>query len=244
MRLSIALTMSTLLSSSWVTRVRTWVSTDLAEPSRPSSARLSSSVMVLRWAMPPPLRIRLSAPSTSSTSGLRPVRSSGMVSPSRRVPVPAPSAGGSRLTNFSPSRLVWRIWAVALSGSFTSLRTCSVTFADEAVELDVGDLADAEVVDLHRRLRHEVEHVGELHGDGDRVVAHVGTAGQRHLVDVEVARRGGEHQGQQQAAGPPTRSHHRRSTSTRPPSVGSVSVCGPAAPPPPTQRTGAGQRRP
>ena len=38
--------------------------------------------MVLSCATPPPLSSRLSAPSTSSTSGLRPVRSIGIVSPS------------------------------------------------------------------------------------------------------------------------------------------------------------------
>ena len=56
-----------------------------------------------------------------------------------------------------------------------------------AVEPDVVDLADGDVVDLDRRLRHQVEHVAELDLDGHRVVAEVGAAGQRQAVDGEVA---------------------------------------------------------
>ncbi len=38
-------------------------------------------------------------------------------------------SGGLSDTNFSPSRLVWRISAIAFSGSSTSLRSSSVTTA-------------------------------------------------------------------------------------------------------------------
>ena len=57
----------------------------------------------------------------------------------------------------------------------------------EAVEPDVGHLAHADVVHLHRRLRHQVQHVAEHDVDGDGVVADVGAAGQGQLVDVEPA---------------------------------------------------------
>ena len=55
---SIAVTMSALLSSSWVIRSRIWVSTDFVVPSRPSRVLLSSAVIVLSWATPPPLRMQ------------------------------------------------------------------------------------------------------------------------------------------------------------------------------------------
>ena len=105
-----------------------WVSTERTLSSRPVTALFSSCAMVLSWATPPPLRIRLSAPSTSSTSGLRPVRSSGMTSPSERVPS-APVSGAASETNFSPSRLVCRISATVFSGSSVSLRSWRVTLA-------------------------------------------------------------------------------------------------------------------
>ncbi len=56
--------------------------------------------------------------------------------------------------------------------------------------LDVGDLADGDVVDHHRRLRDDVEDVLELRGHGDRVVGVDRSAGQRQVVGaVELARR-------------------------------------------------------
>ena len=119
--------------------VRIWLSTERAVPSRPSSALLSSVVIVLSWATPPPLSSRLSAPSTSSTSGLRPVRSSGIMSPSTSGSAAALSSGASSETNFSPSRLVCRISAIAFAGSSVS---CGDLHRDDgvlALEVDVGD---------------------------------------------------------------------------------------------------------
>ena len=124
-----ALTMSALLSSSCVISSRTWSSTDRAVPSRPSSAMFSSRAMVRSWATPPPLSSRLSAPSTSSTSGLRPLRSRGITSPLASGSVLAPLSGAASDTNFSPSRLVCRIDATALSGSSVPRRSWTVTSA-------------------------------------------------------------------------------------------------------------------
>ena len=143
--------------------------------------------MVLSWATPPPLSSRESAPSTSSTSGLRPVRSSGMTSPLPSRPLLAPLVGGDSETNFSPSRLVCRILATALSGQLDAVAQLQGDLGVVAVDLDVVDLADRHVVDLDRRLRHQVEHVAELDLDGVRVVPQVGAAGQRQAVDREVA---------------------------------------------------------
>ena len=109
-------------------KVSIWVSTERTLSSRPVTALLSSWAIVLSCATPPPLRIRLSAPSTSSTSGLRPLRSSGMTSPSVSVPS-APVSGAESETNFSPSRLVWRISAIVFSGSLVLLRSWRVTLA-------------------------------------------------------------------------------------------------------------------
>ena len=119
------------------------------------------------------------------------VRSARSTSPSPSGSSLAPVSGGPRETNFSPSRLVWRISAIALSGSSTSLRSCEGDLGGVALELDLGHLADADVVDLDRGLRHQVEDVLELDLHRDRVVADVGATGQRQLVDVEVAP--GEH---------------------------------------------------
>lgn len=56
-----------------------------------------------------------------------------------------------------------------------------------AIELDVGDLADRDVVDPDRTLRHEVEHVTELDLDGVGLVAEVGATRQGQLVGRETA---------------------------------------------------------
>ena len=124
-----ARTIWSLLVSSWPMNTSSWDSTDRTSPSRPPSALFSSVEMVLSWATPPPLSSRDSAPRTSSTSGFRPLCASGMVSPSPRRPLEAPLAGAASETNFSPSRLVCRIVASALSGSFTLLRSWTVTSA-------------------------------------------------------------------------------------------------------------------
>ena len=79
--------------------------------------------------MPPPLSTNDSAPSTSSTSGLRPVAESGMLSPSESRPVGWAPAGSSSATYFSPRRLVCRISATVFAGRSRSLRTCMVIFA-------------------------------------------------------------------------------------------------------------------
>ena len=126
---SIASTIWALLVSRLPVKVSIWLSTERTLSSRPVTALLSSWAIVFSWATPPPLRIRLSAPSTSSTSGLRPVRSSGMTSPSPSGSSLAPVSGADSETNFSPSRLVWRISAIALSGSLVSLRSSRVTSA-------------------------------------------------------------------------------------------------------------------
>jgi hypothetical protein len=90
---------------------------------------LSSLEIVWSWATPPPLSTRLSAPSTSSISGLRPLRSSGITSPLRSSVGLGSVGGAERETNFSPSRLVCRICAVALAGSLVSRRISTVTSA-------------------------------------------------------------------------------------------------------------------
>lgn len=63
--------------------------------------------------MPPPFSSIDSAPKTSSTSGFRFVRDSGITAPSASAPVPAavwalPWGPALSCTNFSPSRLDWR----------------------------------------------------------------------------------------------------------------------------------------
>ena len=130
LRLSMARTIWSLFVSSWPMNVSSWASTERTLPSRPASAELSSAEIVFSCATPPPLSSSERAPSTSSTSGLRPLRSSGIRSPSdsRPSPVPPPG-GGARETNFSPSRLVCRMVASASSGSLTLRRISTVTSA-------------------------------------------------------------------------------------------------------------------
>ena len=149
--------------------------------------RLSSLAIVFSWATPPPLSTRLSAPKTSSTSGLRPVCSSGMSSPSPSARPRALVRRRFRDTNFSPRRLVCRISATAFSGRSVVLRSSSVTSAVVPLSSISVDLADVHVVDLDRVLGTRSRTSRELHGDRHRVVAHVGAAGERQLVDVEVA---------------------------------------------------------
>ncbi len=122
-------TISSLCLSICFMNTSSWSSTERTLPSRPESALLSSVEIVLSWATPPPLSSRDSAPSTSSTCGLRPLRASGITSPSWSRPVPAPDGGGPSETNFSPSRLVCRMCATALSGSFTLPFSRTVTSA-------------------------------------------------------------------------------------------------------------------
>ncbi len=85
--------------------------------------------------MPPPLSSNDSAPNTSSTSGLRLVRSTGITAPSASRPVSPDAvasgavAGVASSTYFSPSRLDWRSRATASAGSTTSPLTATVTSA-------------------------------------------------------------------------------------------------------------------
>lgn len=100
-------------------------------PVRPSIMVLSSSLIVFSCPTPPPASRKESAPSTSSTSGLRLVRSSPIVAPSPSLPALAmvDPSGATRAMYFSPSRLVWRTLASASAGSSMFLRRVMVTFA-------------------------------------------------------------------------------------------------------------------
>ena len=213
--------MSSLFSSSWPVKTRSCSSTERADSSRPSSARLSSWVMVLSWATPPPLSSRLSAPSTSSTSGLRPARSIGMVAPSFSCVAMAPSSGALELDELLAEQAGLAQLGDRVAGQLDVVADLEGDEGLVALEVDRGHLADADVVDLDRRLRHEVEDVGELDLDRHRVVADVGTAGQRQGVDAGVAGRQG------QCRGPGHReclqALHRATSrrATRPPRVGS-----------------------
>ena len=95
------------------TSVLTWLSTLRILPVRPSIISLSSWVMLWICPTPPPVSTSDKAPRTSSTSGLRPVRSIGMTSLGPSFPVlagvasaPGSATGADSSTNFSPSRLV------------------------------------------------------------------------------------------------------------------------------------------
>ena len=149
--------------------------------------------MVLSWPTPPPLRISDSAPSTSSTSVLRPERSSPMVSPSPRV-----SELGFGRRRERHELLAEQAGLPDLGDRVAGQLDVAVEEQGDLggvpVELDVLDAAHRDVVDLDRGLRHQVEHVAELDGDLVGVVADVGAAGQRQAVDGEVAA------GEQQAA--------------------------------------------
>ena len=92
---------------------------------------------------------------------------------------PRSGGGGSRLTNFSPSRLVWRRLARRVGRHLDVAVDADRHERGVAVELDVADAADGDVVDLDGRLRHEVEHVGELDLHLVGVVAVALAAGQR-----------------------------------------------------------------
>ena len=139
-------------------------STDFTVPSRPSKASVSSLLIVLSWATPPPLRTSDSAPSTSSTSVLRPERSSPMTSPSLRV-----SELGLGRRRQGDELLAEQAGLPDLGDRVA--RQLDVAAQEQghlggvAVELDVLDPADRDVVDLDRRLRHQVEDVAELDGD-------------------------------------------------------------------------------
>src|ERR1700704_5765867 len=50
-------------------------------------------------------------------------------------------------------------------------------------QVNLLDPPDGDVVDFDAGLRHQVEHIGELCGDPVRMVAEVGAAGQRRVVE-------------------------------------------------------------
>ena len=126
---SSALMMSVFCWSSVPTTPSSEPSIDRSRSSRPDITRFASRVIVPSCATPPPLSRNDSAPSTSSTSGLRPVAARAMVSPFPRRPSDSSSGGASRATYFSPSNETWRISATALSGSTTLSFTRIVTRA-------------------------------------------------------------------------------------------------------------------
>ena len=217
-----ASTIWALLESRVAVKVSIWSSTERTSSSRPVTALLSSWVMVLSWATPPPLRIRLSAPSTSSISGLRPLRSRGITSPSLSVPS-APVSGGAQRDELLAEQAGLADLGEGVLRELGVVAQLERDVGVVAVELDRLHLADADVVDLDRRLRDQVEDVLELDGHGDRVVADVGAAGQRQGVDVEVAA-GQHHAADQQrrgTGGPGGSGALTLATSTRPPRVGS-----------------------
>ena len=186
----------------------------------------------MSWPTPPPLSSRDSAPRTSSTSGLRPVRSSAMTSPSPSR-LGAGAVAGGRAARRTSRRAGWS--GGSRRGRCRAARrrraARSVTSASVALELDVGHLADRDVVDLDRRLRHQVEHVAELDVTVIGLLPDVGAAGQRQLVDVEGSRSAASERDDaaaSDAADPSSRAAHRV-TSTRPPRVGSMRSCAGAA---------------
>ena len=215
LRLSMARTIWSLLVSSWPMNTSSWVSTDRTLPSRPPSALFSSVEMVFSWATPPPLSSRDSAPRTSSTSGLRPLRASGIVSPSPRRPLEAPVGRRGQRDELLAQQAGLPDRGLGVVRQLHALAQQHRHLGVVAVDLDVVDLADGDVVDLDRRLRDQVEHVAELDRDRVRVVPEVRAAGQRQAVDGEVAagEREGSHHGQRRPA------HHagaRRAGSRRP----------------------------
>jgi hypothetical protein len=185
--------MSPLLASSWSISASIWRSTDRAEPSRPSSARF------LDLGVPAGLVER------DGVARLELALAAAVLGGAERHELLAEQARLAQLRH----GLVGEVGVGAQLHRDDGL---------VAIEVDVGHLADADVVDLHRRLRHQVEYVGELRRHRDRVGTGVGAAGEGQLVDVEVAARGqqGQDEDQQQGAQP-----LHRSTSTSPPSDGS-----------------------
>ncbi len=125
---SMARTISAFWSSRPPTKVSSCVTRLRMSSVRPRRALFSSVSMTLSCPTPPPLSSIERAASTSSTSGLRPVRSSGMRSPSPSRPVPPPS-GRSRATYFSPSSEVCLSSARVSSGRSLAAGTRIVTRA-------------------------------------------------------------------------------------------------------------------
>ena len=95
--------------------------------------------------------------------------------------------------------------AIALSGSSTSVADPHRDLGVPADPVDLGHLADGDVVDHHHRARDDVEDVGELGGDLVGVVLVDRRPGQRQVVGaVELAA------GEQQRGGRPRRRRQAR----------------------------------
>ena len=133
-------------------KLRIWSSTERTSDSRPSKALLSSETMVLSWPTPPPLSSSESAPRTSSTSGLRPVRSSPMASPFESLPLPG-SLGRLQLDELLAEQAGLADLGAGVVGEVDVPGHLDGDLGDVALELDLLDLADGDVVDLDRRLR-------------------------------------------------------------------------------------------
>ena len=132
--------------------------------SRPLITWLSSSTMVPSWATPPPLSRNDSAPSTSSTSGLRPVAASGMLSPSPSWSSEAPDLGRLERDVLLAEQADLADVGDRVVGELDVVADAQGDLGVPADPLDVDDLADDDVVDHHRGARHDVEDVGELGG--------------------------------------------------------------------------------
>ena len=185
-------------SSAWMMSVFCWSSvptTPSSEPSidrsrssRPDITRFASRVIVPSWATPPPLSRNDSAPSTSSTSGLRPVAARAMVSPFPRRPSDSSSGGCLQGDVLLPQQRDLADLGDRVVRQHDVVLHPHRDPGVPADPVDLGDLADDDVVDHHRGPRHHVEHVGEVGGHLEGVVLVDRRAGQRQVVGaVEVA---------------------------------------------------------
>ena len=147
--------------------------------------------MVPSWATPPPLSRNDSAPSTSSTSGLRPVDGErDLVAVAEPARPRRPSTGGLEGDVLLTEQADLADVGDRVVGQVDVLADQHRDLGVPADPLDLGHLADGDVVDHHRRPRHDVEDVVELRGDLVRVVLVDRRAGQRQVVGaVELARR-------------------------------------------------------
>ena len=164
--------------------VRSCASTDCTVPSRPSRALLSSVVIVLSWATPPPLSSRRQRAEHLLDLGV----AAGAGERDRRRRRRACSAlgvgaAGPSETNFSPSRLVWRISASALAGSFDVVAQRSVTSAVQPSSSTSSTLPTVTSSTLTADCGTRSSTSPNSDGDPGRVVADVGAAGQRQVVD-------------------------------------------------------------
>ena len=162
---SIAAMMSSFCSSSAADHRSRLPSRCRAWSCRPLSILFISTLIVFSWPMPPPLSSIDRAPSTSSTSGLRPVRDSGMTSPSESRSALAVPGGGLDQGD------VLLAQQAGLADVDLDVRRELDVLADQELDprvpadpLDVGDLPDDDVVGHHRGAGHHVEGVREVGG--------------------------------------------------------------------------------